>query len=142
MDVLSTDFFNHIYLDPLTGKLIPYSAVSIRDRMEYKTVEALLEAEREDLYLTYKQIYLQGGTEIQIFTDKKVKCKTEAMKVLADTSMYKPSNLFRSFQYMFDVNVIREWNEELVCKMIQRYKQKSAMLRSEDASNYLNLEIE
>lgn len=140
--IIDIDFFNHIYLDPLTGKLIPYSAVSICDRVEYKTVEALLEAEREDLYLTYKQIYLQGGTEIQIFSNKKTKCKTEAMRVLADTSMYKPSNLFRSFQYMFDVNVIREWNEELVCKMIQRYKQKSEILCSKDAPNYLDSEIE
>lgn len=64
------------------------------------------------------------------------------MRVLADTSMYKPSNLFRSFQYMFDVNVIREWNEELVCKMIQRYKQKSEILCSKDAPNYLDSEIE
>lgn len=45
----------------------------------------------------------------------------EAVKIVSDTSMYKPSNMFRGLQYMFDVNVIREWNEEVVQRAINKY---------------------
>ena len=34
-------------------------------------------------------------------------------QVVLDKSMYKPSRIMRSIQYIFDQNVVRIWNDEV-----------------------------
>lgn len=34
---------------------------------------------------------------------------------------YQASNMFRSLKYMFDVDVIHEWNEKMVERAIEKY---------------------
>lgn len=119
--IVDIDDFNHIYLNPGNGQILCYWALAVDYRYEYPNIETLLKAEREDLYLTYQQECLENKNELQIFTQDKLTYDLDAVKVVSDTSMYTPSNMFRSLQYMFDVNVIREWNEELVERAVNKY---------------------
>ena len=120
-NIVDIDFLNHVYLDPSTGMITCYYADSISKRYVYPTIEVLLQQERKDLYLNHQKLCLQNKNEMQLFTENKLQLEEEAVAVLSDTSMYGPSNMFRSLQYMFDVNVIREWNEEVVEKAIAKY---------------------
>lgn len=119
--IVDIDEMNHVYLNPVNGKIICYWASAINHRYEYPSFAALLQAEREDIYLTYLEKSIESKGELQIFEKGEVTFELEAVKIVSDTSMYKPSNMFRSLQYMFDVNVIREWNEEVVERAIDKY---------------------
>ena len=57
---------------------------------------------------------------MQIFLQNKllIQGEQDAVEVTNDTCMYAGSNLLRKIQYMFDVNIIREWDEEKVERMI------------------------
>lgn len=119
--IIDIDYWNHIYLNPANGKIICYWASSIGHRYEYPNIVTLLQTEREDLYITYLEKNIENKTDLQIFEKGEVTYDVDAVKVVSDTSMYRPSNIFRSLQYMFDVNVIREWNEEVVERVIDKY---------------------
>ena len=62
------------------------------------------------------------------FGNGKIDISGDALKLVTDTSMYAPSNMFRSLQYMFDVKVIREWNEDVVERAIAKYMNQSKNL--------------
>lgn len=119
--IVDIDELNHVYLNPIDGKIICYWASAINRRYEYPSFAALLQAEREDIYLTYLKKSIEGKDEMQIFENGEVTFDLENVMLVSDTSMYKPSNMFRSLQYMFDVNIIREWNEEVVERAIDKY---------------------
>ena len=119
--IVDIDYFNHIYLNPANGEIKCYWALSIDYRQEYHNLEALLKDKRQDLYINYKQEFLENKNEMLIFKNNQLKYDSDMVRIVSDTSMYRPSNMLRSIQYMFDVNVIREWNEQTVERAIEKY---------------------
>lgn len=128
-NVVDIDKENHIYLNPATGEIKCYWAEAIDYRIEYPSIEALLNERRLDLFLEYQRLISENcKTGLMNFGNGKIDISGDALKLVTDTSMYAPSNMFRSLQYMFDVNVIREWNEDVVERAIAKYMNQSKNL--------------
>lgn len=109
--IVDIDLFSHIYLDPFSGKLTFYYAESITDRVEYPTLNSLL--------VNHAPGLLQGplgsmSVDYALFDEGLKRGLIGAPTKTSDSQMYKPSNVVRSVQYLFDDGVIRVWNDEVL----------------------------
>lgn len=112
--IVDIDFFNHIYLDPFTGKLTYYYALSVDDRVEYRSIRALFQERRPDLLPGLNSLPKgknPDGSKVSILLRGGETALAESI-IATDTLMYKPSRTMLSIQYLFDANVIRNWNED------------------------------
>ena len=115
--IVDIDFFSHIYLDPFTGELKYYYAESINSRVEYPTFDLLLEAHVPSLLPAYKRFAKSSKTSsngLVIASDGAVAPFAKTPLRSSDTTMYRPSNVVRSVQYLLDNNVIRNWNDAVL----------------------------
>jgi len=112
--IVDIDFFNHVYLDPKDGTVKPYYAESIIDKYEYKNIKALLKAKRPDLHKNYEKL-LKAGAETTLQLTENMNAKSiEISQYVPETTMYGPSKIMKSLQYLKDDNVIRYWNDEVI----------------------------
>ena len=118
--IVDIDYFNHIYLNPFDGKITAYYADDTSSRLAYKDLPSLLESQIPKLNNRFKSAKNNG--EIPLLSQYSViyKEKPENMtlvvvpKLVLGTEMYKPSRIMKSIQYIFDNNVIRIWNDDIL----------------------------
>lgn len=111
--IIDIDFNNHVYVNPVDGTITPYFALSIIDKWVYKNVASLLRARRQDIYKNYKHILENSDDGMKLLNGEMSAVNTEAIQFITETSMYKPSRVMRSLQYLTDANVIRIWNDKV-----------------------------
>lgn len=111
--IVDIDFYNHIFLNPVDGSIYPYYATSIIDKYFYSSVEDLLINKRKDLYDKLISVDNSLQDEIQLVNQGKIN-EVTAIFFSEETTMYKPSNLIKSIQYLTNSNIIRIWNEDLI----------------------------
>ncbi len=112
--IVDIDYFNHIYINPMDGKLTPYYALSIIDKYEYKDVATLLLQQRKDLYDNYLKLIRDKSEGIKLLKGKTKVEPVEISRFIPETYMYKPSRIMKSLQYLTEVNVIRIWNDAIM----------------------------
>lgn len=112
--IVDIDFLNHIYVNPTDGTITPYFALSIVDKYQYHSVEALLLQQRKDLYSNYMKISDRENHGIKLLKGDMSAISAESMRFVKETDMYRPSRVIRSLQYLTDTNVIRMWNDQLI----------------------------
>mgnify|MGYP003365605713 CR=1 FL=1 len=110
--IIDIDFYNHIYLNPNDGKITAYYALSTIDKWVYKDVKSLLTAHCPDLIENYIKISGSDVKNTDVVSSKEYVIALSTY--VSDTEIYDPSRIIRSLQYLREVNVIREWNEELL----------------------------
>ena len=125
-NIVDIDFYNHIMVDLRTGELLPYFALAVNDRWEFKDVPKLLEATRKDLY----KKYIENGQNLPVV--KKDTLAKSAFNHSDDSSIYKSSNIMLKIQDMLDYNVIRFWNDELIEAINSRKEISSNPLELDD----------
>ena len=101
-------------MNPEDGKITPYYALSIIQKYWYKNISALLQEQRPDLFLNYEKL-LQSNSENALQLIGNVNAESlEISQFVPETFMYGTSRIFRSLQYLVDVNVIRLWNDKVM----------------------------
>jgi hypothetical protein len=111
--IVDIDFWNHVYLDPFTGRLKFYFATSIDDRTEYEHIDTLLWKHAPQLLASYESLLKERtGDKMPLVKRGEDVSAVEAIRK-ADTLMYRPSNVIFSIQRLFESNVIRVWNEDV-----------------------------
>lgn len=108
--IVDIDFYNHIYLNPNDGKIVPYYATSIVDKWVYPNIESILKEKCPRLIDNYYR-YLEKGHESNNVIS--VRYKVDLPKYFQNTDIYNFSNFLRSLQYLTELNVIREWDERI-----------------------------
>lgn len=120
--IVDIDWFNHVYLNPFDGKVTPYFAMNTTDKLVFNNMESLLKTSPFPPQLT-------GG--VSMFTRYSSLAKEERLPILSrnvnkkwdlamvpqvvlDKSMYEPSRIMRSIQYIFGQNVLRVWNDAVL----------------------------
>lgn len=120
--IVDIDWFNHVYLNPFDGKITPYFAINMTGKLVFNNMESLLKTSPFPPQLT-------GG--IPMFSRYSSLVKEERLPILSrnankkwdlamvphvvlDKSMYEPSRIMRSIQYIFDQNVLRIWNDAVL----------------------------
>lgn len=117
--IVDIDWYNHIYLNPFDGQITPYFAHDISSRIAYPNLLTLIRKKLPQL--EEKVIRMRHRGLIPILTQyaeaieegKKMSLVTVPQLVLG-TEIYKPSLVMKKIQYIFENNVIRIWNDEIL----------------------------
>jgi predicted MPP superfamily phosphohydrolase len=117
--IVDIDFCCHIYLDPLDCKAIPYFAIDIKNKWAYPSVELLLKENNQELYQNFKLLISKDNSPIVYDKSSDILSDLEPYFV-AETGMYKMSNLVKALQYISKANVIRVWDEELLSRIMNK----------------------
>ena len=117
---MDIDFLNHIYLNPFDGTLTAYYAWNIQYKLVFDDVISLLKEHLPELCERYEAAKCNELLPILSRSDGKGKRNKKKMVVakvpqlVLETDMYNPSRIMKSIQYIFENNVIRIWNEDLL----------------------------
>ncbi len=126
--IVDIDFFNHIYLNPFDGRITPYFALDMDYKEIHRTIEGLLgnkgaliclpfdDGDGKEVLKRYRAAVDAG--EITLLSKQRIVGKHEELasvpEVVLDRSMYEPSKIMRSIQYVFDNDVIRIWRDDVL----------------------------
>ncbi len=105
--IVDIDRFNHLYLNPWSGEVIPYFSLNGMTYTTYPTVEALLSEQRPEL----SSRFIAG--DFRICYNTQGESKTMALKFEAP-NLFKDSNKMLLFESTFRENVIREWDDNMI----------------------------
>lgn len=121
--IVDIDFYNHVYLNPFDGQLTPYYALNTTEKMVFEDMESLLQSSPIPPQLSNGESMLVRYRDTPS-KEKKLpilsrrcggKWELAAIpQVVLDKSMYEPSRIFRSIQYVFEQNVVRVWNDAIL----------------------------
>lgn len=116
--IIDFDFYNHVFVNPLDGSLVPYIALS----KTYKSVYTNFMELRNNPQFGSSALGLseKGGeplTAIELTAVNKLeqyKCKSEPAgdSIVYDTTIYKYSGIVKSIQYIIDKHIVRVWRDE------------------------------
>lgn len=120
--IVDIDWFNHVYLNPFDGKVTPYFALNTTDKLVFKDMESLLKSSPcppllhsgESMLARFNAMAKEERLPV---LSRKANKKWELAtipQVVLDRSMYEPSRIMRSIQYIFDQNVLRVWNDAIL----------------------------
>lgn len=105
--IIDIDFFNHVYVNPLDGKIVAYFATSPDDKYIYPSIPALLKEECPDKYKLFQKNKREFN-EISAFQDTELMIGTQ----YDDCRDYlKASNQMKKIEYLSN-NIIRIWMQE------------------------------
>lgn len=109
--IIDIDYYNHLYINPFDGSIIPYFAYSIVDKYVYNNIKSLLKNECPELYNNYKKLINENGNSlIKINQNILVTSK----KYVSDTKMYNISRIIKNLQFTIKHNVVKMWNDTIV----------------------------
>lgn len=120
--IVDIDYYNHIYLDPFDGYLMPYFALDVTDRREFRSVQELLESspfpalgsDGTPMLSAYTKLLDAGGVSILAPTVKEAALAVVPMEILDERNIYVPSRVMKSIQYLLDKGVVRVWNDAVL----------------------------
>ena len=120
--IVDIDYYNHIYLDPFDGYLMPYFALDVTDRREFRSVRELLESspfpalgsDGTPMLSAYTKLLDAGGVSILAPTVKEAALAVVPMEVLDEKNIYAASRVMKSIQYLLDKGVVRVWNDAVL----------------------------
>lgn len=117
--IIDIDFYNHIALDPITGKARYYYSPIMGTLEEYASLEDLLintpRLKCDNREVLIKQIRKQNS--IKPYNDTN-EYETGLRSVSMTEGMYGVSREMHKFQRLFTSNVLREWNDNYAKKLI------------------------
>lgn len=115
--IVDITWFSHIYVNPFDGKMTCYWAPNVTSREVYSNIKKLLKVKEPDLYNHYMVTKKERVFPI-IKSQLSINSKGTALAVVPQwvigTEMYGPSRLVKSFQYAWEKNVIRIWNDSIL----------------------------
>ena len=118
--IVDIGFFDHIYLNPFDGTLTAYHAWDMQYKTVFEDVSSLLKAHLPELCEHYeaakrdKRLPIMSRSEVKGKKSKEKMVVAKVPQLVLDTNMYAPSRIMKSIQYIFENNVIRIWNDEIL----------------------------
>lgn len=116
--IVDLDFCNHIMINPLDQKVTFYNSptmgfVKIFDNLEnlitYMNNGYILNIEKK------KMLELKKNNAIISKTSQEISQEVgELIKIDIKNSVYSISNYMRQIQRLFDSNILRDWNEDII----------------------------
>ena len=111
--IIDIDFYNHIYVNPIDGKITGYWASDIVNKVIYPTVPELLKARCPQLFESYKHL-IRGNEQSAV----PMLCREGGNQLVArpelylDTDIYKASRQIKKMQKI-NANILTTWPDEL-----------------------------
>lgn len=112
--IVDIDYYNHIYINPLDGSIIPYYAIDMEQKYVYKNLKTLLEAKCPLLLSNYQKWEDEETDSFMLIPSSFVTTNGETLVI--DRHIYKASKTIKTIQYLLFQNVIRDWNDNIIQK--------------------------
>lgn len=108
----------HLYVNPLDGKVTPYFAYDVRERIVYKDFKTLLQAHNScklmvNNYLQLEKDSIKNLPTVQ-YVGQMEEWENKDSMYDEGSYIYKISRIIKSLQYCTEKNIVRLWNEELL----------------------------
>lgn len=113
--IVDIDFYNHISLDPLTGKIKIYYALDTTFGWKYPNLGSLLSEKLPELLKAYATA--QQEDQLPILSSPNAQndiTLATIPELMLDHLMYDQSRTMRSVQYILDQNVVRIWKDDIL----------------------------
>lgn len=115
--IVDISYFSHIYVNPFDGKITAYWALDTFSRKPYETIQLLLEQHEQPLLKRFKEEYKNENLPLLESKMMAQKQSTELVSVpewMFGNDIYAPSRVMRAIQYVWEQNVIRIWNDDIL----------------------------
>lgn len=120
--IVDIDMFNHVYLNPFDGKVTPYCALNTTNKLIFDNMESLLKSSPyppllcngDSMLVRFRTLADKEKLPILSRNVNKIRKLATVPQIVLDKSMYEPSRVMRSVQYIFDQNVLRVWNDTVL----------------------------
>ena len=109
--IVDIDFYNHLYLNYLDGKITPYFAEDTVEKYVYRNLASLLSEESPGLYDNYCNLIGCNDSHpacVSELCDNSIDCDRELYRGM---DIYRNSKKAKGFEYMSKCNVIRQWDD-------------------------------
>lgn len=110
--IIDIDFYNHIMLNPVDGKMTFYFSPMFGIMKEYRTVYELLAEQNVELLERYKQ-----QNELSSESDNIILAQGNTkgfIKIDIKNSPYSDSRRMNQLQRLFDAKLLREWDDSIM----------------------------
>lgn len=120
--IIDLDFFNHVYVNPYDGTITPYFAESMQSKHVYSNLASLIADKRPEMlpdYLSRQDRSIAALIEKEGFQKNSLepvlseKINTES-ELVYDTGMYSASRIMRGLQYIYDLNWVCDWYDNIL----------------------------
>lgn len=113
--IVDIDDYNHIYINPIDGRVVPYYAIDMEKKYVYKDLKMLFEERRPSLLPNYIKWKNEEPESFLLFPS----CFEIAngATLVTDKNMYSTSRVIRTIQYLLFQNVIRDWNDKIIYRL-------------------------
>lgn len=122
--IVDLDYFNHLYLNPYDGKLIPYYAPSIYEKYTYKNVASLIADKMPDMLPSFQRAIGDHGYSLiaSNATSPHALAKLSETEismynaVVTDTKMYDVSSRMKGLQTIYDHHLVEVWYDHILLR--------------------------
>ena len=111
--IVDIDYYNHIYINLVDGKGTPYFAYNMEQKYVYKDLYTLLKEKKRSLLSGYVE-----WQRVNPDNNKLVVQNTELADLavlVTDKNIYRTSKIVKSIQYLLFQDIVREWNDKILC---------------------------
>lgn len=120
--IIDLDYFNHIYLNPFDGKLVPYYATSIYQKYPYKNVASLIADRMPDMLPCFRQaisdssysLIKANATEKHVLAIMSNSELSTYDAVVTDIKMYDVSRKMKGLQSIYDYHLVEVWYDNFL----------------------------
>ena len=120
--IVDINFYNHIFVNPLDGKMTPYQAWDVRNRYIYSSVALMAKKEKT---FSLPNADTSQKNELTLTSDSyPLLCMAgshdKRKRPVYDNSkgMYDVSRVFFKMQQICEHNIVRIWNDDLLARFI------------------------
>lgn len=110
--------FSHLFINPIDGKVTPYFAYDVTSRIVYKDFKALLESHNSCKLLldNYQKLEVEQNFNMPAlqYSDQLDEWGDEISMYDEGSYLYKISRIIKSLQYVYEKDIVRIWNEDLL----------------------------
>lgn len=114
--IIDIDFYNHLYINPLDGKITPYYALNVAKKYVYENIPSLIKYRCEYLIPNYNKVISTQDEKNYLTIIGKNSIIKDTFEFVSSTEIYKISNVIYKLQKCTEHNIICTWND-IVLKM-------------------------
>ena len=109
--IVDIDYYNHLYVNVYDGKITPYFAFSMTDKVIYEDLRSLLKENCPYLLEKYNSNIENTRTDL-------IPIKNDLMKsektYYEDTRIYRESRILKKIQFLMEDDIIRIWKDNIL----------------------------
>ena len=115
IDFIILEFYynNHLYINPLDGKITAYYAKSMTEKYVYNSLTSLLKYICPNLYLNFEKLLVDNNSNSLVIYNQNLPISKE-WTFVRETYMYKTSRIIKGLQFTTKYNIVRIWNDNFV----------------------------